>query len=423
MSSLQCQRCRLPLLPHDSLNELTNAQVNLITSRGESSSSNNKDPVTVQAPNTVNPGESFVMLTDSLLNTGEKLLNKDKEREHSLSHRIETLESLFDTLSAKSDIDYPVCNECAELVREGLKRKYDESCNERDVYIAFLNKLKDQPGAGSEEVEELVKEIKTLETENQKALDELIQSEQEYQKVEKEYDELKKESEQLEKEEESFYERQNEFALQLQQYVDEKERIDSLYENNSTLLQKLQKVNVYNDVFCIGHDGHFGTVNGLRLGRLRDKKVEWSEINAAWGQALLLLATVAMKLDFKFNGYRLRPLGSVSKIDKIETDARGNLVKTISLELYSSGDYTFERFINYKRLDSAMVAFLNCLKQIGEHVESLDSSLKLPYVIDGDKIGGSSIRLSINASNESWTNACKYVLTNAKWILAFASTR
>ena len=74
---------------------------------------------------------------------------------------------------------------------------------------------------------------------------------------------------------------------------------------------------MYNDAFCIGHDGVFGTINGLRLGRVpgvpvspiatsdvfhsqEDFQVEWAEINAAWGQTLLLLYTIARKLEFSF---------------------------------------------------------------------------------------------------------------------------
>ena len=34
------------------------------------------------------------------------------------------------------------------------------------------------------------------------------------------------------------------------------------------ILEKLERTNVYNDAFCIGHDGVFGTINGLRLGRV-----------------------------------------------------------------------------------------------------------------------------------------------------------
>ena len=32
-------------------------------------------------------------------------------------------------------------------------------------------------------------------------------------------------------------------------------------------------------------------------------QVEWAEINAAWGQTLLLLYTIARKLDFTFEKY------------------------------------------------------------------------------------------------------------------------
>jgi beclin len=30
------------------------------------------------------------------------------------------------------------------------------------------------------------------------------------------------------------------------------------------------------------------------------KQVEWAEVNAAWGQTLLLLYTIVRKLDYKF---------------------------------------------------------------------------------------------------------------------------
>lgn len=92
------------------------------------------------------------------------------------------------------------------------------------------------------------------------------------------------------------------------------------YAQDSLILEKLEHTNVYNDAFCIGHDGVFGTINGLRLGRVSGVhvrkfiphypsnhiecdlyQVEWAEINAAWGQALLLLYTIARKLEFTFD--------------------------------------------------------------------------------------------------------------------------
>ena len=48
-----------------------------------------------------------------------------------------------------------------------------------------------------------------------------------------------------------------------------------------------------NEVFHINCDGVFGLISGFRLGRTSAQPVEWDEINAAWGQAVLLLHTLA----------------------------------------------------------------------------------------------------------------------------------
>lgn len=61
----------------------------------------------------------------------------------------------------------------------------------------------------------------------------------------------------------------------------------------STQLEALRRTNVYNDVFYIWYDGPFGTISSFRLGRTPNIPVEWDEINAAWGQAVLLLHTMA----------------------------------------------------------------------------------------------------------------------------------
>ena len=38
-------------------------------------------------------------------------------------------------------------------------------------------------------------------------------------------------------------------------------------------------------------------------------QVEWSEINSAWGQTLLLLYSIAKKMKFEFKDYKLVPQG------------------------------------------------------------------------------------------------------------------
>ena len=67
-----------------------------------------------------------------------------------------------------------------------------------------------------------------------------------------------------------------------------------------------------------------------------------------------------------------------------------------------------------------MVAVLSCLKQLADFAEEKDKSLRLTYRINKDKIGDLSIRLQFN-QDESWTKALRYMLTNMKWILVFAS--
>ena len=64
-------------------------------------------------------------------------------------------------------------------------------------------------------------------------------------------------------------------------------------EHSAAHLKRLQQTNVYHDVFRIWHDGPFGTIGGFRLGRTTEAPVEWDEINAAWGQTVLLLKTMA----------------------------------------------------------------------------------------------------------------------------------
>lgn len=64
-------------------------------------------------------------------------------------------------------------------------------------------------------------------------------------------------------------------------------------ERTSAHLERLRRTNVYNDAFHIWHEGPFATISGFRLGRTPNCPVEWDEINAAWGQAVLLLHTLA----------------------------------------------------------------------------------------------------------------------------------
>lgn len=60
-------------------------------------------------------------------------------------------------------------------------------------------------------------------------------------------------------------------------------------------MKKLMQMNAINDAFFIWYSGPFATINNFRLGNLPAKPVEWTEINAALGQAVLAVAVVAQR--------------------------------------------------------------------------------------------------------------------------------
>jgi beclin 1 len=416
---------------------------------------------------------SFVMLTESQLappqltpgvngNTqatnGRGLVSADTNlrdgEDRSFSSQVERATRLFEILSARSDIDHPICTECTEMLVEGLQKKLTAATKERDAYISFLKTL-NASVPSAEEVEAAESSLKsTLEAEAA-AYEELLALEKEKAAVDQEIAELEEQARQLDLEEERFWRDRNAFALTLSEFQNERDALNMRYDHDSRQLERLQRTNVYNDAFCIGHDGFFGTINGLRLGRLANPSVDWAEINAAWGQTLLLLATIAERLGFRFQGYRLKPMGSTSRIEKVEypSQTSGNsspsrhrhaaaggqgstaAPKVTSLDLFSSGDLPLNLPWLHRRFDAGMVAFLECLRQLGEYVEHTPvpvssrrghtgvttAGLKLPYEIKRDRIGDASIKLGFNQNDETWTRACKYTLTCCKFLLAHAS--
>ena len=416
---------------------------------------------------------SFVMLTESQLTPGsipsstaaenehagtlpqttKSLGLSSSQTQHSLYPEIEANARLFEILSARSDIDHPICSECTELLLSSLQARLSASTKERDAYISFLKELKNNAPT-SAEVAKAEANLAAARSAEEEAFSELLKLEKEVAALEDESATLEVETRALDEEEEGFWRSRNAHTLRLTSFQATRDALNASYDHDSQQLERLQRTNVYNDTFCIGHDGNFGTINGLRLGRLQPpNNVEWPEINAAWGTTALLLATVADKLGFTFRGYRIKPMGSTSHLERFEavhvTSAGSSVVSTrsgpgsgtnstvrgqqpskpVSLELFSSGDLPLGRTILHRRFNDAMVAFLECLRQLGDFVENGGSDLqpgqqlgglKLPYRIEKDKIGSLSIKLGIS-QDEAWTNACKYTLTCCKFLLAHAS--
>ncbi len=401
---------------------------------------------------------SFVMLTESQVVPPSVIKSADdtnpKNRQYdegsgldgvqdetkALSQDMERASRLFEILSARSDIDHPVCVECTDLLVAGLQRRLEAATRERDAYVGFLKQANaDIPT--EDEVKESQEALAKAKAEEAAAIEELKKLEKEKTDVDEEIASLEDEARALDIEEENFWRSRNAFAMKLAEFQNVRDSVNQQYDHDTQLLEKLQRTNVYNDTFCISHDGKFGTINGLRLGRLSNVPVDWPEINAAWGHTVLLLQTVAERLGFKFKGYELQPMGSTSRIIRYEgvpspSQSRNSSnsqtpstrpPKKSVLDLYSSGDMPLGFTFMHHRFDIAMVAFLECMRQLGVFVETTSAQnsetgrgLALPYKIEGDKIGDVSIKLGI-AQDDAWSRACKFTLTCCKFLLAHAS--
>ncbi|KAL8734131.1 MAG: hypothetical protein Q9166_001616 [cf. Caloplaca sp. 2 TL-2023] len=536
---MNCQKCRIPLKLDSSLQDLHHSAVDLLTGPSghsvELTTGTSRTPfprerkelydkvsqdatsptfkrvippahhgigsqpavaVSTKAGLKDNPAMSFVMLTESQVvspqantngneasrpkrNSQKRVGNADEQSNGDtpkLSQQIESTTRLFEILSARSDIDHPICTECTDLLLSQLQARLSSAAKERDTYISFLKSL-NSSAPTSAELSKAQKSLAEARSTEAKAFSDLLALEKEKDALDAEIASLEAESLALDAEEQDFWRSRNAFALTLSEFQNERDALNAAYDHDAQQLERLQRTNVYNDCFCISHDGHFGTINGLRLGRLPPpQNVDWAEINAALGTAALLLATVAEKLDFTFQGYRIKPMGSTSHIEKFEytsTPSQSSSTATItpaatapssknpspsqststqqqpktstSLDLFSSGDLPLGNRFLHRRLDAGMVAFLDCIRQLGEYVEMTSANqnspskaaassgrsyspnsvrgtgvVKLPYQIRKDKIADVSIKLA-SSTDEVWTRACKYALTCCKFLLAHAS--
>lgn len=392
------------------------------------------------------PNESFVLLQESMIrsipspvpgaampkkttlgnqknfpakNTHPLPAQQQPELDHSnptpISHHLRSTMRLFNVLSTRSDIDHPLCAECTQILLSSLQRQLDETKKERDGYIAFEKEVRKERERESLDLsrQDAEKKIERLKSDERAAIEQLRLADMEREQLDEELKLLEAEEKALEEEEAEFWRAHNEHLLVLAEQASRLASLRAAYAADYATLEKLERTNVYNDAFCIGHDGVFGTINGLRLGRVPGVPVEWPEINAAWGQTLLLLYTIARKLDYAFENYRLIPMGSFSRIERTVGDKA-------TYELYGSGDLHLGRLLHNRRFDFAMVAFLECLKQLIDSVKSQDPTVEFPHQIVKDKIGEVSVKLQFS-QEEAWTRALRHVLLALKIVLKWTT--
>ncbi|XP_055338971.1 beclin-1-like [Paramacrobiotus metropolitanus] len=328
---------------------------------------------------------------------------------------------LMELLSSVSTVDHPICSSCTDSIMEELEleiQAVEKECVEYEYFLKQFKKglVDGESGPKEGDVAALEQQLSELMDEEKMLKEQLIVSEEEKKELLHKLDDMKKERSKIQSAEQDYYRERAAYERELDELEEEQESVNYQMRVAEMLLDKLKKTNVFNIAFHIWHQDQFGTINGFRLGRLPGSPVEWPEINAAWGQTVLLLHCLAKKMSFAFTKYKLVPFGSHSYIECLEEQNK-------KLPLYGDGGF---KFFWDSKFDHAMAAFLECLHQFKIQVEKSGSQFCLPYDIDPvhgrirDVHTGASysIRAQFN-SVEQWTKALKWMLTNLKWGLAW----
>ena len=330
--------------------------------------------------------------------------------------QIQIATETFRMISAHSDIDHPLCEECPEAVLDMYDQDIRELEEARSHYDQMGHRLQQEVEQYRAEMTGLDAELEELRRTEEELKARLMKTEEQRKKVAAEKKAQEEREAKLKDEEQAYWKDFNQHQQRMLQFKDEQMSAQFQLHYTTEQLGRLKKTNILNSTFHIWHNGHFGTINGLRLGRLQTVPVEWAEINAAWGQTVFLLSTLARFTGVEFERYKLVPYGNQSFLEPLEG-------KRKILPLYSSAGL---RIFTDSKFDAAMVGFLDCLNQLKAHIEmSSQPHFMLPYNIDRDKIGDTSkefysIKTQFN-TQERWTKALKFLLTNLRWALTWVA--
>ncbi|XP_009188965.1 beclin-1 isoform X3 [Piliocolobus tephrosceles] len=231
-----------------------------------------------------------------------------------LSRRLKVTGDLFDIMSGQTDVDHPLCEECTDTLLDQLDTQLNVTENECQNYKRCLEILEQM---NEDDSEQLQMELKELALEEERLIQELEDVEKNRKIVAENLEKVQAEAERLDQEEAQYQREYSEFKRQQLELDDELKSVENQMRYAQIQLDKLKKTNVFNATFHIWHSGQFGTINNFRLGRLPSVPVEWNEINAAWGQTVLLLHALANKMGLKFQRYRLVPYGNHSYLESL----------------------------------------------------------------------------------------------------------
>ena len=318
-ASFSCQKCGEPLKIHTSLSALEPEALSEIAGRSDERGSAVLVHEASKMTDSETNGNGFLIIGESgpapVKTPSGPLDHRD------MSYRLQVTSRLFDILSDQSEIKHPLCEECADFIIDQMDAKLRHTEEECKVYREYEEALR---GTGENEEQqlqvltELTSRLQVLEAEERELLQAIGAVEDEEKSVQLELEQQNAELEKMDTEESKYWQEYNNLKRTYFASEDELQSVTNQLSYTHSQLDKLKRSNVFNITFHIWHCGHFGTINGFRLGRLPTVPVEWSEINAAWGQAALLLHCMAKKINLTFQRFRLVPYGNFSFLESLD---------------------------------------------------------------------------------------------------------
>lgn len=415
--------------------------------------------------------------TNSFIGLDDSFVLIPDEESNSISGRIKTLTKVFQILSSTQPINHPLSAQCAEILIESYKQKFDRISYEKDKYLSFLKKLKESSDInfGTQDIRskddrrkndrgqrgELPKrdidsrghtdnrniddqrnkdklsdqsEIDSKNTHHDQSLDEkLVQSTQTVKELESKLQDSLELLKSLEVKKNALQEDLVKYKEELRKLNETK--LTNYYEKQNEQYLEMKSAKSVLDQHKSKYDQHLKHLDKLRNFNIYTQlfKIEFDqfpminsfrlgykiinqEVNSALGQVLLLLKFVIKRLKLKLDQYHLVPLGSKSYIIKSNVDG----VKS-QLNLFTSNEFLLGRLFNFNKLDVALLALIDVIRLIEKRIKGLDAEIELPYTFNlkNGTIGGKSIRITLNAE---WTDGCRFMLVNLNWILLWIST-
>ncbi len=296
--------------------------------------------------------------------------------------RMSKAAKLFDAAVDGDDgalkVDSRACAECAKALFAEYDARLQDQVFFVHSYYQRIALLKEQSQAAAnraelahlEEKEEGQEEGESAEDEEDDAEAELTQLLREEAELERQEAALKARLERGRREAVAI--RAEERAL-----LEERNTQMALQESRMRRLQQHQKLRVHEDLFSIARDGEFPVINGFRLGSSPSMPIEWEEINAALGEAALLLHVCASKLSFQFRIFRPVAIGNVSRMEQVGGAKEAYLLAG-----------SFRTAVMSSQFNTALGALLAATDQMAQAV-GRKFGVAPPYKVTSDMIGDS----------------------------------